>query len=97
MEGGMRYQSARRAGESAIHRAAGQAADYLDQASGYVSGAARFAREAGDSAGHIASDAYDVGRSTVRKVGRQIEDHPIMALLAGIAIGWLISQLLRRR
>jgi hypothetical protein len=56
--------------------------------------AQEFGAQAQDTAGTMAGEAYEHGRSAVRAVNRQIEEQPLFTALAAFAIGYGLSYLL---
>jgi ElaB/YqjD/DUF883 family membrane-anchored ribosome-binding protein len=55
------------------------------------------ASRAGSQAENLADEAYQRGRSTVRYVGHQVEQQPLLGLAVAFGLGYVMSLLLHGR
>jgi ElaB/YqjD/DUF883 family membrane-anchored ribosome-binding protein len=83
------------AGVKAVHDSVSSMADEARQAAGPIIDTVRDrAQQLGAQAHELADDAYQHGRTAVRAVNRQVEEQPLLAVLAAFAIGYGVSYLL---
>jgi ElaB/YqjD/DUF883 family membrane-anchored ribosome-binding protein len=83
------------AGVRTVRDSASAMADEARQAAGPIIDTVRErAQQFGAQAHEIADEAYEHGRIAVRAVNRQVEEQPLLAVLAAFAIGYGISYLL---
>jgi hypothetical protein len=66
------------------------------QASKGLGAASETAEQAWSQAGAVAEDVVDVGRRATRSISRQIHENPLMAVMAGFALGYLAAVCIRR-
>jgi ElaB/YqjD/DUF883 family membrane-anchored ribosome-binding protein len=53
------------------------------------------AQQAWSQAGGVTEDVVDAGRRATRSVSRQIHEHPLLAVLVGVALGYVAGSLIR--
>ena len=68
--------------------AAAATTDAASQASKGLGAASETAEQAWSQAGAVAEDVVDAGRRATRSISRQIHENPLMAVMAGFALGY---------
>ena len=65
------------------------------QAKKVVGDAGEAAQQAWSQAGEVTEDVVDTGRRASQAVSRQIREHPLLAVLVGVAVGYVAGSWVR--
>jgi hypothetical protein len=81
-------------GEGATAAAAGQAERALGEAGEAVQQAAQ---QAWSQASSVANDMLETGRQAAQAASRQVSEQPLLAVIAGLALGYIAAALIHGR